>query len=210
MADFVLPFPGRTIAVTYSRDGEEATIPVTIADLQVKDRFGNKARIGLIGVGSQDRKFVRVGPLEAGAVAVEPERQAGRADGHRDRPDPDRRTLGPGARRTGQNGQVFGRTGCRSDRLLSSSSWPSFQLTWHSLTSLPIPALDGGHLAFYAAEAVRRKPLGPRSQEWAFRTGLAFVLALMLFVTINDVASLSLFGGGQVREEYPRRAAGRG
>ena len=60
---------------------------------------------------------------------------------------------------------------------------------------LPIPALDGGHLAFYAAEAVRRKPAGPRSQEWAFRTGLAFVLALMLFVTINDVASLSLFGG---------------
>ena len=60
---------------------------------------------------------------------------------------------------------------------------------------LPIPALDGGHLAFYAAEAVRRKPLGPRSQEWAFRTGMAFVLALMLFVTINDVASLSLFDG---------------
>ena len=33
----------------------------------------------------------------------------------------------------------------------------------------------------YAAEAVRRKPLGARSQEWAFRTGLAFMLALMLF-----------------------------
>ena len=60
---------------------------------------------------------------------------------------------------------------------------------------LPIPALDGGHLAFYAAEAVRRKPASPRSQEWAFRTGIAFVLALMLFVTINDVASLPLFGG---------------
>ena len=60
---------------------------------------------------------------------------------------------------------------------------------------LPIPALDGGHLAFYAAEAVRRKPLGLRSQEWAFRTGLALVLALMLFVTINDIASLRLFGG---------------
>ena len=59
---------------------------------------------------------------------------------------------------------------------------------------LPIPALDGGHLAFYAAEAVRRKPLGPRSQEWAFRTGIAFVLALMLFVTINDVVSLLPFG----------------
>ncbi len=59
---------------------------------------------------------------------------------------------------------------------------------------LPIPALDGGHLAFYAAEAVRRKPLGQRSQEWAFRTGIGLVLALMLFVTINDIASLPLFG----------------
>jgi len=59
---------------------------------------------------------------------------------------------------------------------------------------LPIPALDGGHLAFYAAEAVRRKPVGARSQEWAFRTGLAFVLALMLFVTFNDIASLPIFG----------------
>ena len=58
-----------------------------------------------------------------------------------------------------------------------------------------IPALDGGHLAFYAAEAVRRKPASPRSQEWAFRTGIAFVLALMLFVTINDVVSLLPFGG---------------
>jgi regulator of sigma E protease len=47
----------------------------------------------------------------------------------------------------------------------------------------------------YAAEAVRRRPLGARSQEWAFRTGLAFVLALMLFVTLNDIASLSIFGG---------------
>ena len=42
---------------------------------------------------------------------------------------------------------------------------------------LPIPMLDGGHWLFYAVEAVRRKPLAQRSQEWAFRTGLAFVLA---------------------------------
>src|SRR6185503_8940594 len=37
----------------------------------------------------------------------------------------------------------------------------------------PIPMLDGGHLAFYAAEAVRGRPLGPRAQEWGFRVGLA-------------------------------------
>jgi regulator of sigma E protease len=60
---------------------------------------------------------------------------------------------------------------------------------------LPIPGLDGGHLAFYAAEAVRRKPLDVRSQEWAVRTGVALVLTLMLIVTINDLASLPIFGG---------------
>ena len=59
---------------------------------------------------------------------------------------------------------------------------------------LPIPALDGGHLAFYAAEAIRRKPVGPRAMEMAYRTGVALVLALMLFVTINDLASLTPFG----------------
>ena len=60
---------------------------------------------------------------------------------------------------------------------------------------LPIPTLDGGHLAFYAAEAVRRRPLGVRSQEWAIPTGIALVLALMVFVTVNDIATLPIFGG---------------
>lgn len=59
---------------------------------------------------------------------------------------------------------------------------------------LPIPALDGGHLAFYAAEAVRRKPIGARGQEVAFRAGVAVILALMVFVTINDLLSLPILG----------------
>ncbi len=58
---------------------------------------------------------------------------------------------------------------------------------------LPIPLLDGGHLFFYTVEAIRRKPLKPEAQEWAFRTGLAVLLALMVFVTLNDLASLRLW-----------------
>ena len=46
---------------------------------------------------------------------------------------------------------------------------------------LPVPMLDGGHLAFYAIEAVRRRPVGERAQEWAFRGGLAALLALLVF-----------------------------
>jgi regulator of sigma E protease len=58
---------------------------------------------------------------------------------------------------------------------------------------LPIPLLDGGHLFFYLIEGVRRKPLKPEAQEWAFRTGLAALLALMIFVTLNDLASFGLW-----------------
>ena len=54
----------------------------------------------------------------------------------------------------------------------------------------PIPVLDGGHLLFYAAEAIRGKPLGLRAQEYGFRLGLALVLTLMVFATWNDLVRL--------------------
>ncbi|MCB1509540.1 MAG: RIP metalloprotease RseP [Hyphomicrobiaceae bacterium] len=50
----------------------------------------------------------------------------------------------------------------------------------------PIPLLDGGHLMFYAFEAVRGRPLSDRSQEIGFRIGFALVIALMVFATWND------------------------
>lgn len=58
------------------------------------------------------------------------------------------------------------------------------------LNLFPIPLLDGGHLMFYAIEAVRRKPLSERSQEIGFRIGLAIVLMLMVFATLNDLPIL--------------------
>lgn len=57
----------------------------------------------------------------------------------------------------------------------------------------PVPMLDGGHLLFYAAEAVRGRPLSERAQEYGFRIGLALVLTLMLFVTWNDLVHLRVF-----------------
>ncbi len=50
----------------------------------------------------------------------------------------------------------------------------------------PVPVLDGGHLVFYAAEAVRGRPLSPKIQEYGFRLGLVLVLILMVFATWND------------------------
>ncbi|MEQ1713250.1 MAG: RIP metalloprotease RseP [Hyphomicrobium sp.] len=54
----------------------------------------------------------------------------------------------------------------------------------------PIPLLDGGHLLFYAVEAIRRRPLSERSQEIGFRIGLAFVLGMMFVATLNDIPIL--------------------
>ncbi len=56
------------------------------------------------------------------------------------------------------------------------------------LNLMPIPLLDGGHLAFYAIEALRGRALNQRAQEFGFRVGLAVVGGLMLFATYNDVA----------------------
>ncbi|MGD9837335.1 MAG: RIP metalloprotease [Afipia sp.] len=59
------------------------------------------------------------------------------------------------------------------------------------LNLFPVPLLDGGHLLFYAIEAIRGKPLSERSQELGFRVGLALVLMLMLFATYNDILHLA-------------------
>jgi len=57
----------------------------------------------------------------------------------------------------------------------------------------PIPVLDGGHLMFYAAEAVRGRPLGQRIQELASMAGFAVVISLMIFATWNDLVQLRVF-----------------
>jgi regulator of sigma E protease len=58
------------------------------------------------------------------------------------------------------------------------------------LNLFPVPLLDGGHLLFYAVEAVRGRPLSERAQEVGFRIGLALVLMLMVFATYNDILHL--------------------
>ena len=58
---------------------------------------------------------------------------------------------------------------------------------------LPIPVLDGGHLLFYAFEAITRRPLDARVQAAGYRVGLALLMAFMLFATWNDLQRLRVF-----------------
>ncbi|MFO1059594.1 MAG: RIP metalloprotease RseP [Dongiaceae bacterium] len=62
-----------------------------------------------------------------------------------------------------------------------------FSINLGLINLFPVPMLDGGHLLFYAIEAIRGRPLGRRAQEWGFRVGLALVVALFVFATRNDL-----------------------
>ena len=65
------------------------------------------------------------------------------------------------------------------------------------LNLFPIPMLDGGHLVYYAIEAVRGRPLGENAQEWGFRIGFSLVIMLMVVGTWNDLLRVAtvMFGG---------------
>jgi regulator of sigma E protease len=71
--------------------------------------------------------------------------------------------------------------------VLAMVSWTAFlSLNIGIFNLLPIPMLDGGHLAYYLIEALRGRPLSQRAQEIGFRFGFALVVALMVFTVFND------------------------
>lgn len=58
---------------------------------------------------------------------------------------------------------------------------------------LPLPVLDGGHLVFYAAEAIRGKPIPEKVQAVSFQVGLVCILSLFVFATFQDLDRAGLF-----------------
>jgi regulator of sigma E protease len=84
-----------------------------------------------------------------------------------------------------------------SGEVAKSGMWSLFNLaailsiSVGLLNLLPVPLLDGGHLLYFGAEALRGRALTERVQEYGFRFGMAFVAGLMLIATYNDVARLT-------------------
>lgn len=191
--DRVILYPGQAITLGVERDGQLTTLPVTLLDKTVTDQFGNESRIGQLGVASQAQRYVDVGVGEAVLLSVDHSIGLMRM-----------MITGLGQILTGDRSvQELGgpiKIAKYSGEQLSLGALPfanfialiSINLAFINL--LPIPALDGGHLVFYAAEAVRKKPIGQRGQELAFRVGMGLVLVLMVFVTANDIISLPIFG----------------
>jgi regulator of sigma E protease len=187
--------PGERFVLTVARGDATREVAVTTRAITEKDEFGNEAKIGRLGFAPGGHlEIVPVGAVRSVTLAVG---QTGEIVVLMVRGISQVVT---GQRPVSELGGPVKMVKFSGEQL--SLGWVQFawlvamiSINLAFINLLPIPALDGGHLAFYAAEAVRRKPASPRSQEWAFRTGIAFVLALMLFVTINDVISLLPFGG---------------
>jgi regulator of sigma E protease len=188
---YVRNHPGVPIDVAVARGDDEVAIRVTPGALPALDEQGKPIKMGVLGIEGQ---LEPIGPVTALRLGTE---QSWRivtmmADGL---------------------GQIL--TGTRSAKELggplsiarfsgeaASAGAGTFayfvaliSINLGFINLLPVPMLDGGHLLFYALEAVRRKPVAPQVQEWAFRSGLLLLLGLMLFATFNDLSAFGLWRG---------------
>lgn len=179
----------RPLQITLGRNGREIELIVTPAVIEEVDRLGNRQKVARLGIRGGRIEYVRHGPAESlwRAVGETYSQTAGtlRAIGQM---VVGRRTadeLGGPIRIAQMSGEVA-RGGIAS--LIVFAAVLSINLGLINL--FPVPLLDGGHLLFYAFEAVRGRPLGERTQEYGFRIGIILVFSLMLFATWNDLVQL--------------------
>ncbi|WP_375396375.1 RIP metalloprotease RseP [uncultured Sphingomonas sp.] len=183
---------GEAVTVDIVRAGAATAVQATIGREHVKDRFGNEGDIGLLGVGPVAPVLQRVGIIEAPGVAA-------RKVGDLVRMTAENLTqLISGQRSIKEMGGAIRIAKISGEQM--SLGWVNFvglvaliSINLGFINLLPVPMLDGGHLFFYAIEAVRRRPVTPQIQEWAFRGGLAAILALTLVVTFNDLGAIGLW-----------------
>lgn len=181
--------PGQPLAVVVERGGQQLDMTLTPQPHVLTDRFGNERTVGRLGVQSNQLQTVRHDPFTAVWQATKETVFLTGAT---------LKAVGQiivGTRSTDELGGPL-RIGQMSGEVAQGGIVP---LIWFMailsinlglINLFPIPVLDGGHLLFYAAEAVRGKPLGQRVQEYASMAGLALVVALMVFATWNDLVQL--------------------
>lgn len=187
----------KTLKVTVERSGARVDLTATPNLREVTDIFGNKLRIGQLGVERSTKpeslRMERFGPIDALGQGVAEtwfvvERTVGFLGGlftGRESLDQVSGPIGIG-KMSGDVAKLgFG-------PLIKFAALLSVSIGFLNL--LPIPLLDGGHLLFYACEAVRGRPLSARTQEIGMRIGLAFILVLMVLATKNDIFNRILLG----------------
>ena len=185
---------GEPLEIKVERGGIPVMLKAVPELKELKDRFGNKQRLGVLGISRSmapgDIKTERLGPVDAVVASVDYTwfvvsrtfSYIGGVFSGREAAD----QLGGPIRIAQVSGQVA-TAGFTALMDLTGVLSVSIGL----LNLFPIPLLDGGHLLFYAIEAIRGRPLSERAQEVGFRIGLAIVVMLMIFATFNDILHLA-------------------
>ncbi|MBB4192713.1 regulator of sigma E protease [Rhizobium aethiopicum] len=183
--------PGQRIVVTVERGGQKLDVPMVPQRVDQTDQFGNKMEVGQIGIATDKNsgnfrlqtytplQALREGVIASGQIVTDTFKYIGNIFSGSMRAD----QLGGPIRVAQATGQMA-KLGVGAVLQLAAVLSVSIGL----LNLMPVPVLDGGHLMFYAVEAVRGKPLGAKAQEIAFRIGLAMILTLMVFTTWNDIS----------------------
>ena len=183
--------PGVPLKITVLRGKEELTLPATPKVQKRTDKDGNPVEIGLLGVrfDPEQAEYERQNPLQAVWLGA---RQTFALTtnilsylGEMIVGDRSAEELGGPLKIAKLSGQMA-QGGL--DNLIFFMAALSVNLGLINL--FPIPLLDGGHLLFMAAEAIRGRPLDERTQEYGFRFGLILVLILMVVATWNDLVDL--------------------
>ncbi|HVA35456.1 MAG TPA: RIP metalloprotease RseP [Stellaceae bacterium] len=182
---------GNALAITVQRDGKDLTLSITPRVTTVTDHFGNPHRFPLLGIERQGVDYVRRNPVDAVW-------RAGQETGNLvsgtltavwqmiigARPADE---IGGPLRIAQMSGEV-----AQGGAVALIWFMAVLSVNLGLINLFPVPVLDGGHLLFYAAEAIRGRPLGARAQEYGFRLGLALVLTLMVFATWNDLVHIGI------------------
>ncbi|WP_158045666.1 RIP metalloprotease RseP [Skermanella pratensis] len=180
---------GTPLALVVERDGSRVPMSVTPEVTQITDRMGNTHSIGLLGIGRAGMEYRRHDPLtalwQAGRETVNLTVGTLGAVGQMISGSRGTEELGGPLRIAQMSGEV-----AQSGVVALVWFMAILSVNLGLINLFPIPMLDGGHLLFYAVEAIRGKPLGDRAQEYGFRIGLALVLTLMVFATWNDLVHL--------------------
>jgi len=191
MQEIVSSSAGKELKITVLRNGLEITRPATPGSAQMKDAAGNSVTRGLLGVQRKDESVLErydpftalwMGTKETYIIASHTLTYLGRIVMGTESAD----QLGGPIKIAQVSGQVA-QLGFAALIGLTALLSVSIGL----LNLFPIPILDGGHLLFYAFEAVRGRPLSARTQEIGFRIGLVLIIMLMIFVTRNDLINNS-------------------
>lgn len=184
--------PGEPVTIVIERKGRQFQRQGKVGAVEEGDGFGNKFRIGRLGIAPGEPVIEPVSLVRAPVVAIERTGQIVRTMVE---------TLGQivGGRRSVRElggplkiAEVSGQAATLGlESFVFFMALISINLGFINL--LPIPMLDGGHLLFYGVEAIQRRPVSPQVQEWAYRSGLAVLLAMMVLVTFNDLSSFGLW-----------------